>query len=104
MKVFRLFLGVFDAIGKRLVDFSKLGELSFFAVPIPLRYGLGFSWSAFLPIVLLYVITAIETIGDTTATSAVSDEPVEGPLYMRRIEGAVRSTHVGEARGAPVSG
>ena len=80
-----------------LIDFSRLGELSLFSLPVPLRYGLGFSWSAFLPIVLLYVITAIETIGDTTATSAVSGEPVEGPLYMRRIEGAVLGDGVNSA-------
>ena len=80
-----------------LIDFSKLSELGFFAVPIPLKYGLGFSWSIFLPIVLLYLVTAIETIGDTTATSAVSDEPVEGPLYMRRIKGAVLGDGINSA-------
>jgi xanthine permease XanP len=80
-----------------LIDFSRLGELSFFAVPRPLKYGLGFSWSVFLPIVLLYLVTAIETIGDTTATSAVSDEPVEGPVYMKRIEGAVLGDGINSA-------
>ena len=92
-----LVVGYVVSIFLGLIDFSRLGELRFFSVPIPLRYGLGFSWSAFLPIVLLYVITAIETIGDTTATSAVSDEPVEGPLYMRRIRGAVLGDGVNSA-------
>ncbi len=80
-----------------LVDFGRLGELSFFSVPVPLKYGIGFRWGAFLPIVLLYLVTAIETIGDTTATSAVSDEPVEGPLYLRRIQGAVLGDGVNSA-------
>jgi len=79
------------------IDFSSLGELSFFAVPMPLKYGIGFDWSFFLPIALLYLVTTIETIGDTTATSAVSDEPVEGPLYMRRIKGAVLGDGVNSA-------
>jgi xanthine permease XanP len=82
------------------VEFARLGELSFFAVPLPLRYGIGFDWAFFLPIALLYLITTIETIGDTTATSAVSDEPVEGPLYMRRIQGAVLGDGVNSALAA----
>ena len=80
-----------------LVDFGRLRELSLFAVPVPLRYGISFRWGAFLPIALLYLITTIETIGDTTATSAVSDEPVEGPVYMRRIQGAVLGDGVNSA-------
>ncbi len=28
-----------------IVLFSKLKDLSFFAVPMPLKYGIGFSWS-----------------------------------------------------------
>ncbi len=83
-----------------LIDFARLGELSFFALPVPLRYGIGFSWSAFLPIVLIYLITAIETIGDLTATSAVSDEPVEGPIYMRRVQGGVLGDGVNSALAA----
>ena len=72
-----------------LVDFRPLSGLDLFAVPVPFRYGLGFSWAAFLPIALIYLITAIETIGDLTATSSVSDEPIEGELYLERIQGGV---------------
>ena len=92
-----LVAGYIVSVALGLVDFGRLEELSFFAVPVPLKYGLGFSWGAFLPIVLLYLITAIETIGDTTATSAVSDEPVEGPLYMKRIQGAVLGDGINSA-------
>jgi xanthine permease XanP len=72
-----------------LIDFGKLSELSLFSLPRPFRYGLGFSWGAFLPLALIYLITAIETIGDMTATSSVSGEPIEGELYMKRIQGGV---------------
>jgi xanthine permease XanP len=50
---------------------------------------MGFNWTAFIPFILLYLITAIETIGDLTATSAVSQQPVKGSLYFRRIKGGV---------------
>jgi xanthine permease XanP len=62
--VVSLFLG--------LIDFSNLSSLPLVRVPIPFRYGLGFEFTAFIPFIFLYLITAIETIGDLTATSAVS--------------------------------
>lgn len=79
--IISLFLGI--------VDFSSLSQLSWFSLPIPFRYGMSFEWGAFLPFILLYVLTAIETVGDLTATSAVSGEPVSGSVYVRRIKGGV---------------
>jgi xanthine permease XanP len=79
--IISLFLG--------LVDFSNLSTLPLVRVPIPFRYGLGFDVAAFVPFLFLYLITAIETIGDLTATSAVSGEPVAGGVYLRRIKGGV---------------
>ncbi|NDJ17329.1 uracil-xanthine permease family protein [Myxacorys almedinensis] len=76
-----LFLGI--------VDFSSLSTLPFFRIPIPFRYGMSFDFGAFLPFILLYVLTAIETVGDLTATSAVSGQPVRGSTYVRRIKGGV---------------
>ena len=40
---------------------------------------------------MIFVVTALEAIGDMTATSDVSGEPVDGPLYMTRIKGGVLS-------------
>ncbi len=61
------------------------------ALPQPLHYGLGFNWQFFVPITVIFVVTALEAIGDMTATSDVSGEPVDGPLYMTRIKGGVLS-------------
>ena len=49
-------------------------------VPTPLYYGLGIEWSLLLPLMLVFMITSLETIGDITATSDVSEQPVSGPL------------------------
>jgi xanthine permease XanP len=72
-----------------MVDFSGLSELPFISAPIPLRYGMSFDFFAFLPFILLYLITTIESIGDLTATSAASGEPVKGSTYIRRLKGGV---------------
>lgn len=55
----------------------------------PLYYGLGIDWSLLLPLMLVFMITSLETIGDITATSDVSEQPVSGPLYMKRLKGGV---------------
>ena len=60
-----------------------------FSIPIPGRYGFAFRWELVLPFVFAYVITTLETLGDITATSQLSGEPVEGPLYWRRVRGGV---------------
>ncbi len=72
-------------------DFKFSGFLTpnFIIIPVPLKYGLNFSLSAFIPIALIYLITILESVGDLTATSIVSEEPVEGDLYMKRVSGGV---------------
>ncbi|MFP7756317.1 nucleobase:cation symporter-2 family protein [Thermodesulfobacteriota bacterium B35] len=72
-----------------MVNFSRLHDLNLITIPQPLKYGVDFSWGAFFAIGLIYVITSIESIGDLTATSMISREPVVGRLYMRRIKGGI---------------
>ena len=71
------------------LDFTGMHEAPLFQVPTPLHFGLGFSWSLFVPMLVIYLVTSLEAIGDVTATSKVSREPVEGPVWMRRIKGGV---------------
>ncbi|MGQ5287910.1 nucleobase:cation symporter-2 family protein [Pectobacterium actinidiae] len=58
-------------------------------VPTPLYYGLGFDWNLLIPLMLVFMVTSLETIGDITATSDVSEQPVKGSLYMKRLKGGV---------------
>ena len=62
---------------------------SLIVVPTPLYYGLGFDWNLLVPLILVFMVTSLETIGDITATSDVSEQPVRGPVYMRRLKGGV---------------
>lgn len=87
--VIGLAVGYIVSIPLGLVDFSNLSQLPLIALPIPFRYGLKFDFGAFIPFAFLYVITAIESIGDLTATSAISGEPIEGPIYFRRLQGGI---------------
>jgi xanthine permease XanP len=69
-------------------------SLPWLALPAPLHYGLGFHFTALVPFMFLYVITAIESIGDITATSALSGEPIAGPTYFKRLRGGVMADGV----------
>jgi xanthine permease XanP len=71
------------------LDFTGMHAAAWFQVPRPLHFGLAFSWSLFMPMLVIYLVTALEAIGDVTATSKVSREPVAGPVWMARIKGGV---------------
>jgi len=64
-------------------------QTSWITFPTPLYYGLGIDWNLLVPLMLIFMVTSLETIGDITATSDVSEQPVSGPLYMKRIKGGV---------------
>ncbi|KAB8310567.1 uracil-xanthine permease [Erwinia endophytica] len=59
------------------------------AIPMPFYYGLSIDWNLLIPLMLVFMVTSLETIGDITATSDVSEQPVSGPLYMKRLKGGV---------------
>ena len=72
-----------------LIDFSTLRGLPWLIVPMPFRFGLGFRATALIPFCFLYLITAIESIGDLTATSSLTGQPLSGPIYFQRLRGGV---------------
>lgn len=72
-----------------MVDFSIFTKLPLVSVPIPFRYGMSFEFGALIPFLILYPLTAIESVGDLTATSMVSKEPISGSVYVRRIKAGV---------------
>jgi NCS2 family nucleobase:cation symporter-2/xanthine permease XanP len=75
-------------LGVLPVDTSGPG-LEWVTLPQPLKYGLNVRWEFLLAFLLPYVLTTLETLGDVTATSQLSDEPIEGPIYWRRVRGGV---------------
>ncbi|ELY5206848.1 uracil-xanthine permease [Vibrio cholerae] len=98
--VIAMLVGYVMAYLMGMVNTDNLAETQFIALPIPMQYGLGFDWSLFIPLVLIFLITALEAIGDITATSEVSGEPVKGPVYMKRIKSGVLADGLNSALAA----
>jgi xanthine permease XanP len=84
-----LFTGFLVSIFLGVADFSKMGTLPFINFPIPFRFGLGFDFVTFLSFVIIYITLTLEVLGDLTATSMVSGEPIVGATYMRRLKGGI---------------
>jgi len=77
------------------VDFGPVGEAGWVTVPRPLKWGVAFDATLALPFAMAYLVTTFESVGDLTATSIASNQPVEGPLYSRRISGGVLAHSLG---------
>lgn len=79
------------------VDFSQMGEAGGITIPQPLKYGLDFDLSAFIAVALIYFITSIEAYGDITANSMIGGESIEGPKFMKRVQGGILADGVNSA-------
>lgn len=89
-----LLLGYTVAYFMGLVDFSQLPNQNLISIPQPFKYGLNFDWSVFIAVGLVYFITSIEALGDITANSMIGGEKIEGPKFMKRVQGGVAADGV----------
>ncbi len=64
-----MIVGYIAALCAGMVDFSGVGEASFFAAPQPLHFGVKFEISCIITLSILFVINSIQAIGDYSATT-----------------------------------
>ena len=63
------------------VDFVVVGEASWLALPRPLPFGLELHWGPIVLMAVIYVVSAVETIGDISAVVvAAGREPTTAEL------------------------
>jgi len=82
------------------VDMGQFADIPLLVLPEPFRFGIGFEWSAFVPFIFMYVITVMESIGDLTATSSLTGQPISGPVYTRRLQGGLLADGISSGIGA----
>ncbi len=82
------------------IDLSPLHEAPLLNVPTLFRYGLSFDVSVFLPFLFMYLITVMESIGDLTATSSLTGQPISGPVYFKRLQGGLLADGINSLVGA----
>ena len=82
-----MLVGMVAAVIMGKVNYSAIGNVeAIISIPIPFKYGFSFDLAAFIPIALIYLITAIETSGDITANCMISKQPIRGESYIKRIK------------------
>jgi NCS2 family nucleobase:cation symporter-2 len=63
-------VGYLAALALGMVDLSQVAGGDWFALPRPLRFGLEFHWAPIFTMSFIYVVSALETIGDISGTVA----------------------------------
>jgi xanthine permease XanP len=81
-----IIVGVVIAYVSGVATFQLPSDVPIIAIPVPFKYGFDFSWSIFLPVALVYLLSTIETAGDLTANSLFCGLPIKGPQYITRIK------------------
>jgi xanthine permease XanP len=82
------------------VNFGAVQAAPAFVVPTPFRFGLGIQLAALIPFAFTYLISAVESVGDLTATSTLSGQPISGPVFMQRLRGGLLADGLNSAIGA----
>lgn len=84
-----LIVGFIMSMMMGIIDFSKIGSLPLLNIPHPFRFGLDFDLGTFIPFAIIYIALTLEVIGDITATSMVSGEPIVGVTFFKRMKGGI---------------
>lgn len=89
-------VGYAAAVALGLVDFSPIGDAAWVAVPSPTRYGFEFEPIAIVTFAFLFLVSAMETVGDMSGVTAAegrspSEEEVRGGLFTDGIVSSLGS-------------
>lgn len=84
--VMGIIVGYIISLIMGVVDFSAVGEAGWFAVPKPFALGISFDLQPILFMIVIYLCTMVEFIGDTAATTmAAADRMATDKEYKGGI-------------------
>ena len=69
-----------------VLNWDKVAEASWFAVPKLMPVKLVFDWRAILPVMIMFIVTAVETVGDI---SGVMEDGLNREATDRELSGGV---------------
>ncbi|MGC6497458.1 MAG: uracil-xanthine permease family protein [Candidatus Puniceispirillaceae bacterium] len=90
-----LIAGYLVGIATGAVNFGAVGKAAWFAIPMPLQYGIEFNMAAIIGMCLISIVSAIETVGDISAIAKggagreASDKELAGGTYADGLGSAV---------------
>lgn len=81
--------GLTNYNGLPYVDTTKIDEAPVVDFLFTQWFGIGFYAPAVVPLLIAYIVTTVETIGDVTATHEVSGLNTDDIEYSHRIQGSL---------------
>jgi NCS2 family nucleobase:cation symporter-2 len=90
-----LIAGYIVAIPFGLVSFGNVGNAGWVSIPKFMPYGFEFNLGAVIAVVLISIVSAIETVGDTNATTKggagreATDDEISGATYADGLGSAI---------------
>ncbi|AGB37757.1 uracil-xanthine permease family protein [Natronococcus occultus] len=89
-------VGYAVAVPLGMVDFSPIFDAAWIAVPSPTRYGFEFEPIAIVTFAFLFLVSAMETVGDMSGVTAVEgrspdEDEVRGGLFTDGIVSSIGS-------------
>ena len=90
-----LIAGYVVGIATGAVNFGAVGKAAWFAIPMPLKYGIEFNMAAIIGMCLISIVSAIETVGDISgiakggAGREATDKELAGGTYADGLGTAV---------------
>lgn len=95
--LFGLFVGYVTAYFYGMVDLSRLTEVSLVSLPVFMPYFLEFHYDAIFSVFLIFLVSATETLGDTSALAAMGfnreakDREISGSIAVDGFVSAASS-------------
>lgn len=80
-----LIFGYIICIPLGLLDFSAIENASWFALPMPFKYGITFKFSAFVAFITAYLVTTVETVGCLFAVGEAAGKELESEDISKGI-------------------
>jgi NCS2 family nucleobase:cation symporter-2 len=90
-----ILVGYIAAWGLGLVSFAGVGRASVFALPNPFKWGFEINWAIIIGMCLMAVVSAIETVGDTSgitkggAGREATDKEITGATFADGLGTAI---------------
>lgn len=87
-------VGYLVALPLGMVEFSAIREATWFSIPTPFHFPMELYWGAILPMLIMFIVTSVETVGDVTAiTNGGADrEPTDDELSGSVIANGLTSS------------
>lgn len=86
--------GYLVALPLGMVDLSPVKEAGWFAVPRPFYFPLKFYWGAIAPMIIMFIVTTVETVGDV---SAITMGGAGREATDRELSGSIISNGLGSS-------